>query len=86
MSIQQNHIKTTIEFDQDLFYMAKAKALEQRRSFKEYINELVAKDIVEPVISKKAKYRYDQLADEIENNIGVFQVKDVDDMMKQLDE
>lgn len=85
MSTQQKHVKTTIEFDANLFYMAKAKALEQRTSFKNYINTLVSQDVGEKKISKKAATRYDNLAEEIEKGIGVTQVHDVDDLMDQLD-
>ena len=85
MSTQQKQVKTTIEFDADLFYLAKARALEKRTSFKNYINTLVSQDIGVPKISKKASMRYENLAKEIEKKMGVFQVNDADDLMDQLD-
>ena len=85
MSTQQKLVKTTIEFDASLFYMAKAKALEQRTSFKNYINTLISQDMAEQKISKKAATRYAHLAEEIEKNIGVTQVRDGDDLIDQLD-
>jgi hypothetical protein len=85
MLTSDNTIKTTIEFDADLYYAAKSKALQERLSIKAYLNGLVSRDLEEPTITSKASSRYDKLAKEIENGIGIIPIKNVADLMNKLD-
>ncbi|PIY68974.1 hypothetical protein COY90_03110 [Candidatus Roizmanbacteria bacterium CG_4_10_14_0_8_um_filter_39_9] len=43
--MQTQTIKTTVEIDANLFYLAKMKALEEKKSLKEIINLSLAKNL-----------------------------------------
>lgn len=45
VDMQIQTVKTTIEIDADLFYLAKMKALQEKKSLKEVINFSLAKSL-----------------------------------------
>lgn len=45
-NMQIQTVKTTIEIDANLFYLAKMKALQERKSLKEIINLSLAKNLM----------------------------------------
>ena len=53
--MQKQTIKTTIEIDTQLLYLAKIKAVEERKSLKEIVNESLKRELQKQQITQKKK-------------------------------